>query len=217
MSTPGRLPLFRIGVAFVCLAALVGCEQAAEKSPPAPQPRETALPAQTGAATETTESGETAMKITIESSAFKHNEPIPRKHTGEGEDVSPPLSWSGIPDGTQELALIVDDPDAPRPEPWVHWVIYKLPPTLTSLPEGVPETKTLAEPAGAMQGNNTWPKLGYNGPMPPPGHGVHHYHFKLYALDAALDVKPGLDKKQLLAKMKGHILAEGELVGTYQR
>jgi len=157
------------------------------------------------------------MKITITSSAFKHNEPIPRKYTGEGTDVSPPLAWSGIPDGARELALIMDDPDAPRAEPWVHWVIYKLPPTLTGLPEGVPKTPTLSEPAGATQGNNTWPKIGYNGPMPPPGHGVHHYHFKLYALDTTLDLQPGLDKKGLLAKMQGHILGEGELIGTYER
>jgi len=217
MSTSGRFSAFRMGAAFVCLAALVGCERAAQKSPPAPQPGEPTRPAQMEAAAETTESGETAMKITIESPVFKDNEPIPRKYTGEGEDVSPPLRWSGVPEGTRELALIVDDPDAPRPEPWVHWVIYKLPPTLTDLPEGVPATEMLSEPAGAVQGNNTWPKVGYNGPMPPPGHGVHHYHFKLYALDAALDAAPGLDKKALLAKMQGHVLAEGELVGTYQR
>lgn len=157
------------------------------------------------------------MKVTISSSAFKHNEPIPAKYTGEGADVSPPLTWSGVPDGTKELALIMDDPDAPRPEPWVHWVVYKLPPTLTGLPEGVPKTPTLTDPPGALQGNNTWPKIGYNGPMPPRGHGVHHYHFKLYALDTALDVQPGLDKKGLLARMQGHILAEGELIGTYRR
>ena len=157
------------------------------------------------------------MRISITSSAFGHNEPIPHKHTGDGEDVSPALAWSGVPEGTKELALIMDDPDAPRPEPWVHWVIYKLPPSLTGLPEGVPKTATLSAPAGAMQGNNTWPKIGYGGPMPPPGHGVHHYHFKLYALDAVLDVKAGLDKTALFAKMQGHIVAEGELIGTYQR
>lgn len=157
------------------------------------------------------------MKITINSPAFSHNEPIPRQHTGDGADVSPALAWSGVPDGAQELALIMDDPDAPRPEPWVHWVIYKLPPTLTGLPEGIPTTPTLDEPAGAVQGNNTWPTIGYRGPLPPPGHGVHHYHFKLYALDAALDAQPELDKDRLLAKMQGHILAEGELIGTYQR
>ncbi len=157
------------------------------------------------------------MRITITSPAFSHNEPISRKHTGEGEDVSPELAWSGIPEGTQELALIMDDPDAPRAEPWVHWVIHKLSPTLTGLPEGVPTSATLTDPAGALQGKNSWGRVGYGGPMPPPGHGVHHYHFKLYALDTALDVQAGLDKDALLAKMQGHILAEGELIGTYER
>jgi Raf kinase inhibitor-like YbhB/YbcL family protein len=157
------------------------------------------------------------MKLTISSSAFTNNEPIPRKYTGDAEDVSPPLSWSGIPAETRELALIMDDPDAPRAEPWVHWVIYKLPATLTRLPEGVPTRETLTDPAGALQGNNTWPTIGYRGPAPPPGHGVHHYHFKLFALDTELAVKPGLRKDELLAKMKGHILAQGELIGTYQR
>lgn len=157
------------------------------------------------------------MKITITSPAFKHNEPIPRKYTGEDRDVSPALSWSGIPAEAKELALIVDDPDAPRPEPWVHWVIYKLPPGLSGLPEGVATSAALSEPTGALQGENSWGRSGYGGPMPPPGHGVHHYHFRLYALDTDLDVKAGLDKDALLAKMQGHILAEGELIGTYQR
>ena len=205
MNESGQRSAWGLALACVGLAALAGCEKKGDK------------PQKTTASKSTSVPEDTAMTITISSTAFSHNEPIPRKHTGEGEDVSPALAWSGIPEGTMELALIMDDPDAPRPEPWVHWVIYKLPPTLTGLPEGVPQTPTLGEPAGAVQGNNTWPAIGYRGPMPPPGHGVHHYHFKLYALDAALDVQPGLDKKQLLAKMKGHILAEGELIGTYQR
>jgi Raf kinase inhibitor-like YbhB/YbcL family protein len=157
------------------------------------------------------------MSITINSPAFSHNEPVTRKHTGDGEDVSPALAWSGVPDGTKELALIMDDPDAPTPQPWVHWVIYKLPPTLAGLPEGVAASPTLTEPAGVMQGKNSWGTVGYRGPAPPPGHGVHHYHFKLYALDAELDAQPGLNQGQLLSKMKGHVIADGELVGTYQR
>ncbi len=159
----------------------------------------------------------TVQKITVQSKAFGPNQPIPKRYTGEGEDVSPPLSWSGVPEGTKELALIVDDPDAPVAEPWVHWVIYKIPDGVRELPEGIPATEKVSNPAGAVQGKNTWPAIGYKGPMPPKGHGVHHYHFKLYALDATLDLKPGLDKKALLKAMSGHILAEGELVGTYQR
>ena len=157
------------------------------------------------------------MTITIETPAFANNSTIPVRYTGDGQDISPALAWSGVPDGTAELALIVDDPDAPTPEPWVHWVIYKIPAGVTGLPENVPTTESVAEPAGAVQGENTWPTTGYRGPAPPPGHGIHHYHFKLYALDAELNVGPGLDKKGLLAAMEGHILAQGELVGTFQR
>ena len=157
------------------------------------------------------------MSITISSPAFSQNEPIPSRHSTEGEDVSPALAWSDVPENAKELALIMDDPDAPTPQPWVHWVIYKLPPTLTDLPEAIAETQTLAVPEGAVQGKNSWGTIAYRGPAPPPGHGVHHYHFKLYALDDELDLRPGLDKDQLLRKMEGHVIAEGELIGTYRR
>lgn len=160
------------------------------------------------------------MAMQLTSPAFSHGGPIPRRYTGEGEDLSPPLQWSGVPEGTQELALICDDPDAPTPEPWVHWVLYKIPPQTTSLPEGLPKTAQLSEPAGAMQGKNSWTTgqtIGYRGPMPPPGHGVHHYHFTLYALDRPLSLSPGESKKNLLQKMQGHILATATLIGTYQR
>ncbi|MBI1904584.1 MAG: YbhB/YbcL family Raf kinase inhibitor-like protein [Planctomycetia bacterium] len=160
------------------------------------------------------------MTIEVTSTAFAAGQPVPRKHTGDGVDHSPPLSWSAGPAGTKSWALICDDPDAPTPEPWVHWLIYNLPAGTTSLPENVAATPTLGAPAGAAQGKNSWGSgrtNGYRGPAPPPGHGVHHYHFKVYALDAELNLKPGLDKKALLAAMKGHVLDEGELVGTYQR
>jgi Raf kinase inhibitor-like YbhB/YbcL family protein len=151
------------------------------------------------------------------SPAFKEGQPIPVKYTGDGEDVSPELVWSGLPKGTKELALIVDDPDAPVSEPWVHWVIYNIPASVSGLPEGVPPTPTLAQPPGTLQGTNTWGTIGYRGPAPPKGHGKHHYHFKLYALDAPLSAGPGLDKKALLDAMSGHVLSHRELVGTYQR
>lgn len=159
------------------------------------------------------------MSIKVTSTAFAQNQVIPKKYTGEGADVSPPLAWSGVPEGTQELALICDDPDAPTPEPWVHWVIYKIPAAEKNLPEGVAKNEQLASPAGALQGKNSWPSenIGYRGPMPPPGHGTHHYHFTLYALKTKLDVRPGLDKKALLAKISGNVLAEGRLTGTYER
>ena len=156
------------------------------------------------------------MSFVIRSSAFAAGEAIPRRHTGQGEDLSPPLTWEGAPGATRELALIVDDPDAPSPQPWVHWVICKIPADVTQLPEGVPTSGRLSDPPGAVQGANSWPTIGYRGPMPPAGHGVHHYHFKLYALDGELTAEPGLDKAELLKAMKGHILAEAELIGTYE-
>jgi Raf kinase inhibitor-like YbhB/YbcL family protein len=161
--------------------------------------------------------GERVMAVTIKSSAFGPGHAIPKQYTGDGKDLSPPLEWSGIPPGTKELALICDDPDAPTAEPWVHWVLYKIPPSTSVLPEGQPTSATLKEPAGALQGKNSWARIGYGGPAPPKGHGTHHYHFKLYALDSGLDLPPAVDKKSLLNAMQGHVLAEGELVGTYQR
>ena len=160
------------------------------------------------------------MTIQVTSSAFIQGHPIPKKYTGEGADVSPPLRWTGVPAGTKELVLICDDPDAPMSEPWVHWVIYKMPADTQGLPEGVPRKPRLKEPAGAMQGRNSWPgseAIGYRGPMPPPGHGVHHYYFKLYALEAHMVVEPGLEKKAIMEEIGDHILAEGVLMGTYQR
>ncbi len=159
------------------------------------------------------------MTLTIESPAFQNNAVVPRKHTGDGADFSPPLTWTGVPTGTVELALICDDPDAPTPEPWVHWVIAKIPASAVGLPEGVPRTGTLDTPTGAVQGVSSWPSdnLGYRGPAPPPGHGTHHYYFKLYALGSALPVSTGLTKAQLLTAMEGHVLAQAELIGTYER
>lgn len=163
--------------------------------------------------------GERAMTIEITSSAFKHGDPIPKKYTGEGADVSPPLAWKNLPDKAKELVLICDDPDAPTEEPWVHWVIYKIPASETGLPEGVPRDLRLKHPAGAMQGRNSWPKdnVGYRGPMPPPGHGTHRYFFRLYALDGHLTIEPGVTKKQLLEEICEHILAQAVLMGTYER
>ncbi len=157
------------------------------------------------------------MSLTIQSPVFAIGAAIPKRFSGDGEDVSPQLNWSGLPDGAKQLALIMDDPDAPTPEPWVHWVIYGIPATTTGFPENVAKTASLTVPEGALQGKNSWGKIGYGGPAPPPGHGVHHYHFKLYALDTELRAQSGWTKAELLAAMKGHVLAEGKFVGTYQR
>ncbi|SIN68501.1 phospholipid-binding protein, PBP family [Singulisphaera sp. GP187] len=157
------------------------------------------------------------MSMTIRSEAFDDGRAIPRRYSDDGEDVSPPLAWSDLPEGTRELALIVDDPDAPTPEPWVHWVLCKVPADVQALAEGLPGSPKLNTPSGARQGKNSWGGDGYRGPAPPRGHGTHHYHFQLYALDAPLQTSAGLDKGSLLRAMQGHILARAELVGTYQR
>ncbi len=152
---------------------------------------------------------EGSVSITLTSTAFGSGNPIPAKYSGEGVDVSPPLAWTGVPAGARELALICEDPDAPTQEPWVHWVLYKLPPTLTGLKEG--------ERGVGLEGKTDNDKPGYGGPMPPKGDGAHHYHFTLYALDQPLSSGAGITKSQLLSLMKGHVLARGELVGTYER
>jgi hypothetical protein len=152
------------------------------------------------------------MTISMSSPAFADGELIPVKYTCDGENVSPPLEWGGLPAGAQSLALIMDDPDAPSGT-FVHWVIYDLPPTLSGLPEDVPSDEKPS--VGGTQGNNGAGKLGYTGPCPPSG--THHYFFRLYALDARLDAAAGLSKDKLLQAMEGHVLAQGELMGIYSR
>jgi hypothetical protein len=157
------------------------------------------------------------MALRLTSSAFADGGEIPARYTCEGADVSPPLSWSALPPATRSLALIVDDPDAPDPAApqvtWVHWVLYNLAPDAGGLPEGVP---VAAPPAGAAQGQNDWRRPGYNGPCPPIGR--HRYFFKLYALDRVLSLAPGkATKSSLEAAMRGHVLAEATLIGTYQK
>lgn len=153
------------------------------------------------------------MDISLSSSAFEDGGIIPARYTADGEDVSPPLAWGAVPAGTRSLALICDDPDAPRGT-WVHWVIFNIPPETRELPEAVPAEEVLAD--GARQGRNDFGRIGYGGPAPPPGR-AHRYFFKLYALDTVLELEPGATKAQLLEAMKGHILAAGQLMGRYQR
>jgi Raf kinase inhibitor-like YbhB/YbcL family protein len=150
----------------------------------------------------------------LSSSAFAEGEAIPKQYTGEGKDVSPPLIWSDQPAGTESFALICDDPDAPRPVPWVHWVMFGIPADVHELPEGVPTQGQL--PSGARQGKNDFGNTGYGGPMPPRGP-AHRYYFKLYALDGPLNLQAGATKQQIEQAMKGHILAQGTLMGKYQR
>jgi Raf kinase inhibitor-like YbhB/YbcL family protein len=156
------------------------------------------------------------MSLTITSTAFAHDGAIPSLYTCEGEDVSPPLAWNGIPSGTKSFALIVDDPDAPDPAApkmtWVHWVLYDLPAACTGLAEAM---KAAALPAGTREGTNDWGRMGYGGPCPPIGR--HRYFHKLYALDTVLP-DLGRPRKAALEKaMQGHVLAQATLVGTYRK
>jgi Raf kinase inhibitor-like YbhB/YbcL family protein len=150
--------------------------------------------------------------MALTSPAFTQGTPIPRKHSGEGEDVSPPLEWSDAPEGTRSFALICHDPDAPLVLPgaygFVHWVVYNIPASVTGLPEGA---------SGYTAGSGDFGKTTYGGPMPPNGHGVHHYYFWLFALDEELDLEPGLTLSQLLERIEPHTLGMNRLVGTYER
>jgi len=156
------------------------------------------------------------MSFILTSPAFSHNGEIPSRFTCEGEDVSPPLAWSGGPEGTKSFALIVDDPDAPDPNApqmtWVHWVLYNLLSSARDLPEAV-VTATL--PAGVEEGKNDWGNLGYGGPCPPIGR--HRYFHKLYALDLVLPDLAAPTKSKLESAMEGHIFAQAVHVGTYEK
>jgi Raf kinase inhibitor-like YbhB/YbcL family protein len=160
--------------------------------------------------------GKNAMTLSITTSAFSDHGEIPAQYTCDGKDISPPLSWSGAPSGTKSLALIVDDPDAPDPAApkmtWVHWVMYNIPPTATGLAEAV---RPHDLPAGTLQGVNDWKRTGYGGPCPPIGR--HRYFYKLYALDVMLPDLRSPTKASVEKAMKGHVLAEAQVVGTYQR
>jgi Raf kinase inhibitor-like YbhB/YbcL family protein len=153
------------------------------------------------------------MTVTLTSSAFEPGEPIPKDYTADGRNVSPPLSCGDVPSGARSLALICEDPDAPRGL-FTHWVLFNLPAGLTDLGKAVPAQATL--PDGSTQGTNSFGKLGYGGPSPPPGK-PHRYVFRLFALDTRLDLPPSTTRDQLLAAMAGHVLGRGELIGTYGR
>jgi len=183
----------RILIFVLCLGLLIcaGCKKEIESQP----------------------STEGVMNLEVRSSVFEEGGRIPDRYTGIGADVSPPLSFSGVPEATQSLALICDDPDAPAGT-WVHWVLFNLSPATRELTEAVDTEKKVL--GGAKQGHNDFRKIGYGGPMPPPGK-PHRYFFKVYALDTKLDIKAGITKAGLLEAMEGHILAEGQLMGTYSR
>ncbi len=184
----------------VVLSALVasGCRSGRSAAPPTE-------PAPAAAAKQ-------AASFTLTSTVFAQGESIPVRYTCDGEDISPPLQWDDLPEGTQSLALIMDDPDAPAGT-WVHWVLYNIPADKRALSEGIPADREL--PDGSRHGQNSWGRPGYGGPCPPSG--THRYFFKMYALDTMLDLDPGASKEALLKVMEGHVLAQAELMGTYQR
>lgn len=153
------------------------------------------------------------MALEVSSLVFEDQSPIPVDYTCDGDNVSPPIAWSGAPSDVRSFALICDDPDAPMGT-WVHWVVYDIPSDETELPEAVPDLREL--PSGAHHGRNDFKNLGYGGPCPPAGN-PHRYFFKLYALDKMLQLEPGATKQEVREAMEGHVLDQAELVGTYQR
>jgi Raf kinase inhibitor-like YbhB/YbcL family protein len=144
--------------------------------------------------------------LKLTSPAFKHHERIPDRHTPDGEDVSPKLEWTGVPDGTKAFAVVCHDPDAPLVDGFTHWVAYGISGDATGLPEGGGD---------AVHGSNSMGNTGFNGPAPPAGHGTHHYYFWVYALDEDVDLEPGLDRRALLDKIEDHVIEQARLVGTF--
>jgi hypothetical protein len=168
-----------------------------------------------GGAADTTpaQEEERPMALAVSTDAFRNEGRIPKRHTADGEDLSPALLWTGGPTGTRSFAVICDDPDAPAGT-WVHWVIFNIPADSTGLSEDVPRVERLRD--GSVQGRNSWGRVGHNGPSPPPGK-PHRYYFKVYALDAVLALDSKAKKEDLVRAMKGHVLAEGQIMGSYGR
>ena len=150
----------------------------------------------------------------LESASFRDGEPIPKEHSREGKDAHPDLVWSGGPEGTRSFALVCEDPDAPRGT-WIHWVLFNIPETARSLEAGV--AKAEQHPSGGVHGRNDSGELGWSGPAPPRGHGLHHYEFRLFALDTRLGLPAGATRSDVEKAMEGHVLAEAKLTGTYRR
>jgi Raf kinase inhibitor-like YbhB/YbcL family protein len=144
--------------------------------------------------------------LKLTSPAFDHHKAIPPRHSGDGEDISPALMWSGAPDQTKAFAIVVHDPDAPLVDGFTHWVAYGIPGDANTLDEATSDV---------VQGTNSMGNAGYNGPAPPPGHGTHHYYFWIYALDDDVDLEPGLDRRALLERIEDHVIEQARLVGTY--
>jgi Raf kinase inhibitor-like YbhB/YbcL family protein len=168
---------------------------------------------QAGSQTLATADQPEATRLDVTTTSFVPDGPIPSRHDGR-HNVSPALAWSGVPDRTEEVVLLVEDPDAPLPQAFVHWSVYGIPPRVTALPEGIGSKSSL--PEGAHEGANSTGNTGFFGPKPPKGHGVHHYHFQVFAVDAPLHLAAGADRNAVVEAMRGHVLAQGAVVGTYE-
>jgi Raf kinase inhibitor-like YbhB/YbcL family protein len=156
-------------------------------------------------------------KLLVRSGAFEQGAPIPDEYSGYHENRSPSLSWSGLPAGTRSVAVVCEDPDAPMERPFVHWLAANIPTELTAIEESVPGEPAPPKLKGGIQGTNDARSIGWFGPRPPAGHGVHHYHFRVFALDAMLDLEPGFRREELIRAMQGHVLVQGETMGAYER
>lgn len=170
-------------------------------------------------ATLTPASAQARATIVVESPAMNTGQTMPREYSPDGRNVSPPITWRGLPPGTRQIAVLCQDHGAGNPPPWVHWVIYNIPAGVRGLPEGIPFDRSDPMPAGlerAAQGSNSWGLAMYRGPAPPAGT-MHEYDFAVFALDAELDLPPGLTRAQLLEAIEGHVLGQGNLVPTYTR
>jgi Raf kinase inhibitor-like YbhB/YbcL family protein len=194
----GKVCIGFLGIVVLCCSC--GSGQSSEKASIAPQSTSQGL------------SASLISTLALTSSAFSSGDSIPRKYSCDGDDVSPPLAWGDVPQDTASLALIVDDPDAPAGT-WVHWVLFNIPTETRALQEDVPAEAEL--PDGSTHGANSWKRMGYGGPCPPGG--THRYFFRLYALDSKLDLAAGATKQDVLDAMEGHVLAQGECMGTFSR
>lgn len=154
--------------------------------------------------------------ITVQSHAFRDGDKIARKHSMEGQNVSPDLEWSGVPAEAKELIVMMEDPDGLAGN-FSHWLVYNISPDTGQLPEGIEPVPQPSMPKGIMQGKNSFARIGYGGPLPGPGSGVHHYFFRVFVLDRTLGLAPGLDKEDIQNAMRGHVIARGHLMGTYER
>jgi hypothetical protein len=170
-------------------------------------------PLRAGADTLARSKEHTTPGITVRSASFPERSAIPARYAGE-RGIAPEVQWSQVPHETQEVVVLCEDPDAPFPQPYVHWVVYGLSPSQTSLPEGLAPDAKLGN--DAHQGKNSAGRVGYTGPQPPRGHGVHHYHFQVFALARRLGLAPGADRDALVAAMHGHVIVSGEVIGTYE-